>query len=68
MKDGTRGKTGALILAVCLLLGGSVFADQLRMVNNLRNENVLVPMSAPNRDDLSFLKYAIVTDPARTVS
>ncbi len=67
MKDRTTRNVSVLILAACLLLSANAFGDQLRMVNNLRNEGVLVPVSAPNRDDLILLKYATVTETTRTV-
>ena len=67
MKDRTTRKVSVLILAVCLLLSANAFGDQLRMVTNLRNEGVLVPVSAPNREDLILLKYATVTETTRTV-
>lgn len=67
MEDRTTRNVSVLILAACLLLSANAFGDQLRMVNNLRNEGVLVPYSAPNRDDLTFLNYMFLTEAARTV-
>ena len=62
MKDRTTRNVSVLMLAACLLLSANAFGDQLRMVNNLRNEGVLVPVSAPNRDDLILVRYATVTE------
>jgi hypothetical protein len=67
MKDRTMRNVSVLILSACLLLAANAFGDQLRMVNNLRNEDVLVPVSAPNKDDMILLKYTIFTEATGTI-
>jgi hypothetical protein len=67
MKDRSIRNVGALIVAACLLLPASVSGDQLRVIINFRNEGVLVPYSAPNRDSLTFLNSMDLTEQTGTI-
>ena len=57
MKNRQTRKVVILIFSACLLWVGNAFGVELRTVSNLRNEAVIVPVSAPNRDELKLLNY-----------
>ena len=47
-----------------LLLGGSLHAEPVRVTENLRRETVLLPPSAPERDQLVMVSFVTITPEA----
>ena len=50
------------VLAVLLLLCDDGGSEPLRLSENLRNENVLLPEEAPDRGQLALTDYAMVAE------
>jgi len=55
------------ILSIFLLWGSKVFAEPTQLVENLRQETVLLPSSAPPRSDLALMKCVTVTRDSQTI-
>lgn len=65
MKKQQMRKITFLIFSAYLLWVGNAFGEELRTVNNLRNETVIVPFSAPNRNELRLLNYVTFAEDTR---
>jgi hypothetical protein len=53
---------GVFVLAALLLLGDEARNEPLRLSENLRHENVLLPQGAPDRGQLALSDYAMVAE------
>jgi hypothetical protein len=56
----------SVIVAVLLLVSYKAADEQVRIGNNLRNENVLMPFSAPDKSRLILNEYVMLCGEAGT--
>lgn len=55
-------------LTLLLLLSGSLYAEPIRVTENLRRETVLLPPSAPERGQLVLVSFVTITPEAEVIA
>ncbi len=67
MKTNRPFLAGALGLSLILLFSGSLHAETIRVVENLRGETVLLPSSAPETDRLMLVSFVMMAPEAEII-